>query len=148
MMSGVSLETCWAIKKHWNNKFYYTVPPCWLFLYDLTLFLLDLTPCHWEIVFRCVDGKTVLSKSRGAIIQWRSYTSEKRVAQLHHREKAQGPPPLLTMTIVIWNFGTGFSNRRLQNTNEQRTSSTHTDKGLKINQFKCQLHTQIYFYLR
>jgi hypothetical protein len=25
MMSGVSLETCWAIKKHWNNKFYYAV---------------------------------------------------------------------------------------------------------------------------
>jgi len=24
-MSGVSLETCLAIKKHWNNKFYYTV---------------------------------------------------------------------------------------------------------------------------
>ena len=35
MMSGVSLETCWAIKKHWNNKFYYTVASCWLFLWDL-----------------------------------------------------------------------------------------------------------------
>ena len=37
MMSGVSLETCWAIKKHWNNKFYYTVASCWLFLYDSLL---------------------------------------------------------------------------------------------------------------
>jgi hypothetical protein len=35
MMSGVSLETCWAIKKHWNNKFYYTVVSFLLFLYDL-----------------------------------------------------------------------------------------------------------------
>ena len=35
MMSVVSLETCWAIKKHWNNKFCYTVASCWLFLYDL-----------------------------------------------------------------------------------------------------------------
>jgi len=35
MMGGVSLETCWAIKKHWNNKFYYTVASCWLFLWDL-----------------------------------------------------------------------------------------------------------------
>jgi len=35
MMSGVSLETYWAIKKHWNNKFYYTVASCWLFLYNL-----------------------------------------------------------------------------------------------------------------
>jgi hypothetical protein len=35
MMSVVSLETCWAIKKHWNNKFYYTVASCWFFLYNL-----------------------------------------------------------------------------------------------------------------
>jgi hypothetical protein len=34
MMSGVSLETCWAIKKHWNNKFYYTAASFWLSLYD------------------------------------------------------------------------------------------------------------------
>jgi len=32
MMGGVSPETRWAIKKHWNNKFYYTVASCWLFL--------------------------------------------------------------------------------------------------------------------
>jgi len=38
-MGGVSPETCWAIKKHWNNKFYYTVASCWFFLWDLTLFL-------------------------------------------------------------------------------------------------------------
>jgi len=35
MMGGVSLETCWAIKKHWNNKFYYMVASCWLFLQNL-----------------------------------------------------------------------------------------------------------------
>jgi hypothetical protein len=34
MMSGVSLETYWTIKKLWNNKFYYTVASCWLFLYE------------------------------------------------------------------------------------------------------------------
>jgi hypothetical protein len=33
-MGGVSPETCWAIKKHWNNKFYYTVASCWFFLWD------------------------------------------------------------------------------------------------------------------
>jgi hypothetical protein len=32
MMGGVSHEACWAIKKHWNNKFYYTVASCWFFL--------------------------------------------------------------------------------------------------------------------
>jgi len=35
MVGGVSPETCWAIKKLWNNKFYYTVASCWFFLWDL-----------------------------------------------------------------------------------------------------------------
>jgi hypothetical protein len=35
MMGGVLPETCWAIKKHRNNKFYYTAAPCWFFLWDL-----------------------------------------------------------------------------------------------------------------
>jgi hypothetical protein len=35
MMGGVSPETCWAITKHWNNKFYYTAASCWFFLWDL-----------------------------------------------------------------------------------------------------------------
>ena len=35
MMGGVSPETCWAIKKHWNNKCYYKVASCWFCLWDL-----------------------------------------------------------------------------------------------------------------
>jgi len=35
MMRGVPLETCWVIKKYWNNKFYYKVASCWFFLWDL-----------------------------------------------------------------------------------------------------------------
>ena len=35
MMGGVSPETCWEIKKHWNNKLHYTVASCWFFLWDL-----------------------------------------------------------------------------------------------------------------
>jgi hypothetical protein len=31
-MSGMPLETCRAFKKFWNNKFYYKVASCWLFL--------------------------------------------------------------------------------------------------------------------
>jgi len=31
-MSGVPLETCWAFNERWNNKFYYKVASCWLFL--------------------------------------------------------------------------------------------------------------------
>jgi len=32
MMGGVSPETCRAIKKYWNNKFYCTAASCWFFL--------------------------------------------------------------------------------------------------------------------
>ena len=31
-VNGVPLETCWASNKLWNNKFYYKVSSCWLFL--------------------------------------------------------------------------------------------------------------------
>ena len=32
MMSGMALETCWAFNQLRNNKFYYKVASCWLFL--------------------------------------------------------------------------------------------------------------------
>jgi hypothetical protein len=35
MMGGVSPEKCFAIKKHWNDKLYYTAASCWFFLWDL-----------------------------------------------------------------------------------------------------------------
>ena len=37
MMSGVPLETCWAFKERWNNKFNYKAASCWYFywvIYD------------------------------------------------------------------------------------------------------------------
>jgi hypothetical protein len=34
MMSGVSLETCWAFNKLWNNKFYYKSAPFWYFYWS------------------------------------------------------------------------------------------------------------------
>jgi len=36
MMSGMTLETCWAFNERWNNKFYYKVASCWLFLLSHT----------------------------------------------------------------------------------------------------------------
>ena len=51
MMGGVSPETCWAIKKHWNKKFYYTVASWWLFLWDWKSIVLDFWSwykvVHW-----------------------------------------------------------------------------------------------------
>ena len=47
MMGGVSPETCWAVKKHGNNKFHYTVVSCLFFLWDsvLKLWLLRRAFC-------------------------------------------------------------------------------------------------------
>ena len=39
MMGGVSPETCWASYKYGIIKFWYVVPSCWIFLYELTLIL-------------------------------------------------------------------------------------------------------------
>jgi len=46
MMGGMSPETCWAITKHWNNKFYYTVASSWFLLWVLLVYFLikDSTP--------------------------------------------------------------------------------------------------------
>ena len=53
MMGDVSPETCWAIKKHWNNKFYYTVASCWFFLWD---FEVDIHIDYIEIVIVYLTG--------------------------------------------------------------------------------------------
>jgi len=44
MMGGVSPETCWAIRKHWYNKFYHTVAFCWFFLWNLKCYILGASP--------------------------------------------------------------------------------------------------------
>jgi len=36
MMNDMPLETCWAFNERWNNKFYYKVASCWLFLLSHT----------------------------------------------------------------------------------------------------------------
>jgi hypothetical protein len=40
MVSGIPLETCWTFNERWNNKFYYNVASCWLFLLSHTSILL------------------------------------------------------------------------------------------------------------
>jgi hypothetical protein len=46
MMRGVPLQTCWAFNGRWNNKFYYTVASCWLFLLSLKWIIL-----YWNNTF-------------------------------------------------------------------------------------------------
>jgi len=48
MMSGVPLETCWAFKKLWNNKFYYKAASCWYFyrvIYDARIHEYQILCC-------------------------------------------------------------------------------------------------------
>ena len=47
MMSGVLLETCWAFNKFWNNKFYYKVASCWLFLLIHTVMHRSMNMKHY-----------------------------------------------------------------------------------------------------
>jgi hypothetical protein len=70
MMTGVSLETCWVIKKQWNNKFYYTVAPCWLFLYDLHLCVL-YSSLDKEQLFICTALSDLIFITEAECI-WRS----------------------------------------------------------------------------
>jgi hypothetical protein len=70
MMSGVSLETCWAIKKHWNNKFYYTVASHWLFLWDLYY---D-TRIHEHQVIRLITSVHKYESYRHIFMKFRTMT--------------------------------------------------------------------------
>jgi hypothetical protein len=47
MVSGMPLETCWAFNKFWNNKFYYKVASCWLFLLVYLLWTIDFKFSWW-----------------------------------------------------------------------------------------------------
>ena len=47
MMSGMPLETRWAFNKVWNNKFYYKVATCWLFLL-IHSFVMSVRPSVWN----------------------------------------------------------------------------------------------------
>jgi len=46
MMSGMPLETCLAFNERWNNKFYYKVASC-------SLFLLIHTMIHGSMNIKC-----------------------------------------------------------------------------------------------
>jgi hypothetical protein len=74
MMGGVSPETCWAIKKHWNNKFYYTIASCCFFLMRFILrctnpWALRILACRHMFVCLLLE----VNKLKGAIFtnpQW------------------------------------------------------------------------------
>jgi len=75
LMSGVPLETRWAIKKHWNNKFYYTVASCWLFLYDLSKrsgrrYIKSTADVSCQYTHSTADVKT--NKSDNTLSKWLS----------------------------------------------------------------------------
>jgi len=49
MMNGVLLETCCTFIKRWNNKFYYKVASCWLFLLVVVLLFYFCQQIHIEL---------------------------------------------------------------------------------------------------
>jgi len=73
MMGGVLPETCWAIKKHWNNKFYYTVASCWFFLWDLYYDAwTHENQVHWRIFLQIILWlwRCILTNKFQAINNW------------------------------------------------------------------------------
>jgi len=55
-MSGVPLETCWAFKKLWNNKFYYKAASCWYFycvIYDARIHEYQIWTHSPKLLWNC-----------------------------------------------------------------------------------------------
>ena len=62
MMDDVSPETCWAIKKHWNNKFCLTVASCWFFLWVLSLLNIHTSlRLHFNVLIRFRNSNYIFS---------------------------------------------------------------------------------------
>ena len=63
MISSMPLETCWAFNERWNNKFWYKVASCWLFL-------LSHTAMHGSMNIKKKNKSTNLSSGDILISAW------------------------------------------------------------------------------
>ena len=77
MMGSVSPETCWAIKKHWNNKFYYTVASSWFFLWVLYV-LVHSQRSRWRTVVHAVMNLRVPSDAGNLLTTWETVSFSRR----------------------------------------------------------------------
>jgi hypothetical protein len=64
MISGVSPETYWAINKHGNNKFYYTVATCWFFLWETFRYIVICYIATTSVAFSSVLKRKSLFMTR------------------------------------------------------------------------------------
>jgi len=79
MMSGMPLETCSAFNERWNNKFYYRVASCWLFLLvHMNVNIEDGS----QVPFRM--GK--ICGSRGSTAVFKHHTSDNSCGILNNQE--------------------------------------------------------------
>ena len=93
IMGGVSSETCWAIKKHWNKKFYYTAASCWFFFYEIyitmhgfmnikfvRMFLYESLNSAYKPNFerskKYVGNILVLPNNYGRLLFWKKYRNK------------------------------------------------------------------------
>ena len=74
IMSGVSFETSWAIKKHKNNKFCYKVASCWWFPHDFYYGGRIHEHQVWQTVVTTVMEILVKKAEFCAVLErWRAY---------------------------------------------------------------------------
>jgi hypothetical protein len=107
MMNCVPLETCWAFNEGWNNKFYYKVASCWLFL-------LSHTAMNWigHILRRnCLLQRVTEGKIQGGI-EVTGRQGRRRRTLLDDLKERRGYSHLKgeALDCTIWRarFGRGF----------------------------------------
>jgi hypothetical protein len=89
MTSGVLLETCWAFNERLNNKFYYKVSSCWLFILSHTVEFssIQITQAERQNVLRmqfCCNVTVSLSEW---FLDDECHIPHDLYPRLHHREK-------------------------------------------------------------
>ena len=73
MMSGVPLETCWAVNERWNNKFCYKVASCCLFLLSHTTMQGPMNNKSWNC-YHIISSIMYNADMIKSCNQWRHHT--------------------------------------------------------------------------
>ena len=109
MMGGVSPETCWAIKKHWNNKFYYTVAFCWFFLEGSSCYQKTWVRILWLSSVNITPSLLFSNTPWSVLSQYYVHTSDRLSGRRRFWTSAMDTPSLNKATVRINNIFAWFS---------------------------------------
>jgi len=114
MLSGMPLETCWAFNERWNNKWYYNVASCWLFLLSHTTMHRSMNIKFINNPFNFYCTLYFISKAMPEILQLILLLHCSYEHYLNIRKVDHFPLPLLTLTYKHYSSSQHVGNNTIR----------------------------------